>query len=62
MDKVIEKQIQSQSSEAEEFARARASGDTPNMRSCLACDKPFESEGWHNRLCPPCRKRSGDSM
>lgn len=45
----------------ETVTRQRAQGDTAHTRHCLACDKPFESEGWHNRLCPQCRKRSGDA-
>lgn len=28
------------------------------IRRCLACEKEFESEGRHNRLCPKCRKIS----
>jgi hypothetical protein len=57
MEKVIEKQIQSDAEATENIQRPRATGDTPHLRTCLACDKPFESEGWHNRLCPQCRKR-----
>jgi hypothetical protein len=26
-------------------------------QACLACRKPFASEGPHNRLCKDCRKR-----
>jgi hypothetical protein len=26
-------------------------------RPCLCCQKPFKSEGAHNRLCDPCRGR-----
>ena len=26
-------------------------------RPCLACRKPFASEGPHNRLCKDCRRR-----
>ena len=27
------------------------------IRSCMCCRSSFESEGPHNRLCDPCRKR-----
>lgn len=27
-------------------------------RACLSCGDKFISEGWHNRLCLRCRKRS----
>ncbi len=37
---------------------ARPSGDTAEKRVCMSCREPFLSEGWHNRLCPKCRKRS----
>ena len=37
---------------------ARPSGDTEENRTCMACGQPFLSEGWHNRLCARCRKRS----
>lgn len=36
----------------------RALGDNPGERLCLACRQAFYSEGWHNRLCGHCRKRS----
>ena len=39
-------------------ARARPNGDTARKRACLSCSEMFESEGWHHRLCPKCRKRS----
>jgi hypothetical protein len=32
--------------------------DGPAERSCMTCGKVFESEGWHNRLCRRCAKRS----
>lgn len=58
MDRVIDRKLNATTDEsAEEIARPRAAGDTPHLRRCLACEKPFESEGWHNRLCPQCRKR-----
>ncbi|MCU9850383.1 hypothetical protein OEZ60_20570 [Defluviimonas sp. WL0024] len=25
------------------------------IRACMSCDKPFESEGIHNRICGYCR-------
>lgn len=30
----------------------------PGERACLSCGEKFMSEGWHNRLCLRCRKRS----
>jgi len=39
-------------------ALARASGDVATKRSCIACGRSFESEGWHNRMCQPCRRLS----
>ncbi len=36
----------------------KSAGDIPDSRACMACRQPFLSEGWHNRLCPRCRKRS----
>jgi hypothetical protein len=30
-------------------------------RPCLCCSQPFESEGIHNRLCPPCRARGSEA-
>jgi len=57
MDRVIDRKLNTADEAHEEAVRVRASGDTPHLRRCLACEKPFESEGWHNRLCPQCRKR-----
>jgi hypothetical protein len=37
---------------------ARARGNNPAERPCLSCGEPFLSEGWHNRLCGRCAKRS----
>ncbi|HCP00158.1 MAG: hypothetical protein CL573_04050 [Alphaproteobacteria bacterium] len=45
-------------SETEAYGRARAQGDEATERSCMVCGNKFESEGWHNRLCGSCRKRS----
>ena len=42
----------------EYVGRARADGDAPSERPCMMCGNKFESEGWHNRLCGSCRKRS----
>jgi hypothetical protein len=36
----------------------RAVGDVPRERPCLACGEKFQSDGWGNRLCPKCCKRS----
>jgi hypothetical protein len=37
---------------------ARATGDVPKERRCMSCGKPFASQGWHNRMCNSCQKRS----
>lgn len=29
-------------------------------RACMTCEKPFESEGIHNRLCKHCRVTAND--
>jgi hypothetical protein len=42
----------------EYVGRVRADGDAPSERPCMMCGTKFESEGWHNRLCGSCRKRS----
>jgi hypothetical protein len=34
----------------------------PQPRSCLCCGKGFESEGFHNRLCQPCRLRASQEQ
>lgn len=39
-------------------ADRRATADVPTERACMACGEKFMSEGWHNRLCLRCRKRS----
>ena len=47
------------SSEAEELVMEhRAAHDLPTDRNCMSCGEKFASEGWHNRLCLRCRKRS----
>ena len=46
--------------------RERAEEDLSDMirasqrtiRTCMTCQKPFESEGSHNRMCPSCKRRS----
>jgi hypothetical protein len=62
MDRAMEKVIhrdEIQDEAAHDIAqRRRAQGDVPHTRTCMGCDKTFESEGWHNRLCQQCRKRS----
>lgn len=44
--------------EIEDAGRRRPNGDVPRERRCMACGSTFASEGWHNRLCGQCRKRS----
>ena len=34
----------------------------PQPRSCLCCGKGFESEGFHNRMCQPCRLRASQEQ
>ena len=29
-------------------------------RPCMCCQKPFDSEGIHNRMCDVCRKAGGE--
>jgi hypothetical protein len=36
----------------------RHAADNAATRPCMSCGQKFESEGWHNRLCPQCRKRT----
>ena len=38
----------------ERLQRASQSG----YRPCMSCQKPFLSEGSHNRLCPRCKSRA----
>lgn len=45
----------------EEEDRAKPTADVAAERSCMTCSRPFVSEGWHNRMCPRCRKL-GDPM
>jgi hypothetical protein len=42
----------------EEAYAARRSG--VRVRPCMCCETPFPSEGAHNRLCDPCRKRGAE--
>lgn len=32
----------------------------PRLRPCMCCAREFSSDGPHNRLCDPCRKRGQD--
>lgn len=32
---------------------------TTTQRACLSCQRPFASEGAHNRMCQNCRKHVG---
>ena len=43
---------------ADILKRPRPKGDVPAERPCMSCGEPFQSDGWHNRLCQRCRKRS----
>lgn len=36
----------------------RPAGDVPLRRPCMCCKNPFNSEGWHNRLCTDCKRPS----
>lgn len=36
----------------------RVAGDAPARRKCLNCARPFDSEGWGDRLCDPCGDQS----
>ena len=33
----------------------KCSEDRTAMRRCLSCRKEFKSEGFHERICPPCK-------
>jgi hypothetical protein len=39
-------------------ALARPTKNVEKTRVCMSCRESFLSEGWHNRLCHKCRKRS----
>ena len=43
---------------AESMPLRRPEQDVARLRRCLGCGGEFESEGWHNRLCQQCRKRT----
>lgn len=47
-----------ESFEGEEVIEYRAPNNVPTDRKCMSCGEKFASEGWHNRLCLRCRKRS----
>lgn len=32
----------------------------PQVRPCMCCQREFNSDGAHNRLCDPCRRRGLD--
>ncbi len=38
--------------------RPRPAADIASERKCMSCGETFASEGWHNRLCHRCRRRS----
>lgn len=38
--------------------RPRPAADIASQRKCMSCGEKFASEGWHNRLCQRCRRRS----
>jgi len=44
--------------DAFEFAKRLEHADRISTRHCLCCDKSFESEGPHNRMCNKCRQLS----
>ncbi|MBL9047841.1 MAG: hypothetical protein JNK34_11135 [Tabrizicola sp.] len=31
-----------------------------SVRPCMCCEKPFQSEGIHNRMCDYCRRQNGE--
>lgn len=39
----------------EMLAVPRASGDVPAERACLRCQTRFWSDGFGQRICPPCK-------
>ncbi|MFP4057678.1 MAG: hypothetical protein ACLF0G_12500 [Candidatus Brocadiia bacterium] len=43
------------------MAIAAKGGPKVAMRTCLACDRPFLSEGPWNRICPRCSERNGST-
>ena len=38
-----------------DFDVARAKGDVPAARVCLRCKTVFQSEGFGERICRPCK-------
>lgn len=40
--------------------RTRTKRSRGTVRPCLCCRRPFLSEGAHNRLCDPCRRKGSD--
>jgi tRNA(Ile2) C34 agmatinyltransferase TiaS len=43
--------------DAEEHLSSLAREAQRSVRICLSCQKPFESEGSHNRRCNRCKSR-----
>lgn len=41
----------------EESAQSRRQVSRRQVRACMCCRSSFESQGPHNRLCDPCRRR-----
>ena len=60
LDRTEEKLLENldQDWDEEESVIHRAEGDVAAERACIACGEAFMSEGWHNRLCPKCRRKS----
>lgn len=48
---------------SDEIATRRQARKRKGMttRECLGCDRPFPSEGFHNRLCDPCRENPAET-
>lgn len=46
--------------QAESLAARLSRAQKSRPRLCLACDRPFISEGPHNRLCTSCRRLGTD--
>jgi len=45
---------------ADRMNRDQAARRHARTRACMTCGKPFQSEGNHNRMCDPCRRRGRD--
>ena len=46
-----------QREEAEQYLDALLRSAQKRVRICISCQKPFESEGSHNRRCNRCKSR-----